>query len=83
MKTFTREIRNLTDKTSMREMMVNIANFCSDSGFPEQVGIKEIQKIDKQSFIKYISVSHNKKTLLKHFLSAYALSFLVFFHIVS
>lgn len=59
MKTFTRETRNLTDKTSMREMMVNIANFCSDSGFPEQVGIKEIQKIDKQSFIKYFNHMHS------------------------
>ena len=74
MKTFTRETRNLTDKTSMREMMVNIANFCSDSGFPEQVGIKEIQKIDKQSFIKYFNVSHNKEPSWKMMISNHIFS---------
>ena len=40
-------------------MIQNVANFLSDSGFPESVSIKEIQKIDKQSFIKYFNVIFN------------------------
>ena len=37
-------------------MMQNVANFLSDSGYPEFISIKEMQKIDKQSFIKYFNV---------------------------
>ena len=55
-KSFSRETRNLTDKNSIKEMMVNVANFFTETGYPELVGIKEIQKIDKQSFTKYFNV---------------------------
>jgi len=50
-----KETRNLKDKTCTREMMQNLANVLSDFGYPEFVSIKEIQKIDKQNFIKYFN----------------------------
>lgn len=50
-----KETRNLKDKTCTKEMMQNLANVLSDFGYPEFVGIKEIQKIDKQNFIKYFN----------------------------
>ena len=37
-------------------MMKNVATFLTDSGYPEYVSHKEIQKIDKHSFIKYFNV---------------------------
>ena len=37
-------------------MMKSVAQFLNDFGFPEYTSIKEIQKIDKQSFVKYFNV---------------------------
>lgn len=54
-----KETRNLKDKTCTKEMMQNLANVLSDFGYPEFVSIKEIQKIDKQNFIKYFNVINN------------------------
>lgn len=56
-KQYLKETRNLSDKNCVLEMMKNVAVFLNDIGFPESVSHKEIQKIDKQSFIKYFNVS--------------------------
>ena len=56
-----KETRNLKDKTCTKEMMQNLANVLSDFGYPEFVGIKEIQKIDKQNFIKYFNVTNDTR----------------------
>ena len=55
-KPYLKETRNLSDKNCTKEMMQSVANFLSDSGYPEFISIKEMQKIDKQSFIKYFNV---------------------------
>lgn len=56
-KAYLKETRNLSDKNCVLEMMKNVATFLTDSGYPEYVSHKEIQKIDKHSFIKYFNVS--------------------------
>ena len=55
-KPFLKETRNLSDKNCVLEMMKNIVLFLNTVGFPELVSLKEIQKIDKQSFVKYFNV---------------------------
>lgn len=52
-----KETRNLNDKNCVQEMIRNIVDFLNHQGFPEYVSTKEIQKMDKQSFIKYFNVS--------------------------
>lgn len=40
-------------------MVKNIVDFLiTQQGFPEAVGNRELQKMDKQSFVKYFNVSH-------------------------
>ena len=56
-KPFLKETRNLSDKTCVVEMMKNVADFLTHQGYPEYVSFKEIQQIDKQSFVKYFNVS--------------------------
>lgn len=58
-KPYLKETRNLSDKNCVLEMMKNVATFLNDAGFPECITHKEIQKIDKQSFIKYFNVIIN------------------------
>jgi len=58
MKPYLKETRNLNDKNCTREMMQNVICFLSDSGYPEFISIKEMQKIDKQSFIKYFNFTY-------------------------
>ncbi|XP_046656188.1 kinetochore protein NDC80 homolog isoform X1 [Daphnia pulicaria] len=63
-KPYLKETRNLSDKNCVLEMAKNVARFLNDSGFPESVTHKEIQKIDKQSFMKYFNyifqfIDHN------------------------
>lgn len=55
-KPYLKETRNLSDKNCVLEMMKNVAIFLNDVGFPECITHKEIQKIDKQSFVKYFNV---------------------------
>ena len=55
-KQYLKETRNLSDKSCVLEMMKSVAQFLNDFGFPEYTSIKEIQKIDKQSFVKYFNV---------------------------
>ncbi len=56
-KPFGKEPRNFNDKNYLKEMMNNILNFLMDFGFTEQaVSIKDIHKIDKQSFVKFFNV---------------------------
>ena len=52
-----KETRNLNDKNCVQEMIKNIVEFLNHQGFPEYVSTKEIQKMDKQSFVKYFNVS--------------------------
>ncbi|KAK4014411.1 hypothetical protein OUZ56_026934 [Daphnia magna] len=54
-KPYLKETRNLSDKNCLLEMGKSIAEFLNDNGFPEAVSHKEIQKIDKQSFVKYFN----------------------------
>lgn len=55
-KPFGKEPRNFNDKNYLKEMMNNILNFLMDFGFTEQaVSIKDIHKIDKQSFVKFFN----------------------------
>ncbi len=56
-KPYLKETRNLSDKNCVLEMAKNVAQFLNDSGFPEGVTHKDIQKIDKQSFMKYFNVT--------------------------
>lgn len=56
-KGYLKETRNLSDKACLLEMMKNVAGFLGDMGFNEFVSVKEIQKIDKQSFVKYFNVT--------------------------
>ncbi|EFX84298.1 hypothetical protein DAPPUDRAFT_314991 [Daphnia pulex] len=63
-KPYLKETRNLSDKNCVLEMAKNVAQFLNGSGFPESVTHKEIQKIDKQSFMKYFNyiyqfIDHN------------------------
>ena len=37
-------------------MMFDVAQFLTENEFPDTVTIKEIQRIDKQSFVKYYNV---------------------------
>ena len=50
-------MRNFNDKAYVKDMMCNIVNFLVEFGYPDQmVSIKELQKIDKQSFINFFNV---------------------------
>lgn len=55
-KPYLKETRNLNDKAVVLELMKNFANFLINMGYPEQVTPKELQKIDKQNFVKYFNV---------------------------
>lgn len=55
-KPFTKDTRNFSDKNAIREMMGSIVNFFSELDYPEEVSIKDLQKMDKQSFVKYFNV---------------------------
>ena len=55
-KPYMKEIRNLNDKAVVLDLMRNFANFLINMGYPEQVTPKELQKIDKQNFVKYFNV---------------------------
>ena len=51
-------MRNLSDKNCVKDLMSSVSNFLNETEFPEMVGLKEMQKIDKQSFIRYFNVSN-------------------------
>ena len=55
-KPYLKETRNLNDKNCVLEMSKNVAQFLNDAGYAEIVTHKEVQKIDKQSFMKYFNV---------------------------
>jgi len=55
-KQYLKETRNLSDKTCVVEMMKNVVDFLNNQGYPECVCLKDIQKMDKQTFIKYFNV---------------------------
>ena len=55
-KPYLKETRNLNDKAVVLDLMRNFANFLINMGYPEQVTPKELQKIDKQNFVKYFNV---------------------------
>ena len=59
-KQYLKETRNLSDKNCVLEMMKNVVGFLNEIGYPESLTLKEIQKIDKQSFIKYFNVIYNQ-----------------------
>ena len=58
-------MRNFNDKAYVKDMMCNIVNFLVEFGYPDQmVSIKELQKIDKQSFINFFNVINCKYLFL-------------------
>ena len=83
-KPYQKETRNLSDKNCVVEMMKNVADFLTHQGYPEYVSFKEIQKIDKQSFVKYFNVNISAISYILNFIHLFPMKllFLIFYNYV-